>query len=712
MDKKWIAHRTENGRIQTIKEHLEGTAAYCERFASSFGAGDIGRLTGLAHDLGKFSEAFQKRIYGASISVDHSTAGAFETKDVASAFSILGHHGGIPDKGGRGDIGGSTFFARQRKYLQGEIEAYSTWKDEIVLPVVKTPSCFHVDERCYSFFTRMLFSCLVDSDYLDTEAFYEEKVRGTNSLPISQLMNLLDRYTDAWKNPTNELNYVRTKILENCLIQGEEKEPGIYSMTVPTGGGKTISSLMFALHHAKKNNLKRIIYVIPYTSIIEQTSAIFKAILGKDNVLEHHSGIVYDEKELRENKALYGLKLASENWDIPIIVTTAVQFFESFYSNRPAKCRKLHNVAESVVIFDEAQMIPVSQLKPCVYTMAQLAKNYRTTILLCTATQPALEDVFRQFLPDIRIDEICSRDLYQQKIFNRVVFRNMGECSWAQLLDELREKQQVLCIVNRRKNAQEIYSNLKDIEGSFHLTTLMCPAHRKQVLDQIRMRLKSGQTCRVIATSLIEAGVDVDFPFVYREIAGLDSILQAAGRCNREGKRSRESSIVSVFKSEDSVPELFALNAMISEQVLEKYQEINSEDAIRYYFQTLRKYLNSDSAQDMNGVFKISPFDFSSIDSAFHLIDSNTYTIYVPFDEGEELLKRFHAGEQTNALVRLLARYSVPVYIGQLKKLEEAGAITPLYEGTSEQYELINPVIYSTEMGLNMDTGGGDAFFI
>lgn len=524
MDKKWIAHRTENGRVQTIKEHLDGTAGYCERFASSFGAGDIGRLTALAHDLGKFSEAFQKRINGASISVDHSTAGAFETKDVASAFCILGHHGGIPDKGGRGDIGGSTFFSRQRKYLQGEIESCSAWKDEIVLPVAKTPSCFQADERSYSFFIRMLFSCLVDSDYLDTEAFYEEKVRDTSSLSVSQLMNLLDKYTDAWKNPTNELNFVRTKILENSLIQGEEKEPGIYSMTVPTGGGKTISSLMFALHHAKKNNLKRIIYVIPYTSIIEQTATIFKDILGEDNVLEHHSGIVYDEKEVRENKTLCGLKLASENWDIPIIVTTAVQFFESFYSNKPAKCRKLHNVAESVVIFDEAQMIPVSQLKPCVYTMAQLAKNYRTTILLCTATQPALDDVFRQFLTNLRIDEICSRDLYRQKVFKRVAFRNIGECSWTQLMDELSEKQQVLCIVNRRKNAQELYRGIKDLEGSFHLTTLMCSAHRKQVLNQIRMRLKSGQSCRVIATSLIEAGVDVDFPFVYREIAGLDSI--------------------------------------------------------------------------------------------------------------------------------------------------------------------------------------------
>ena len=389
----------------------------------------------------------------------------------------------------------------------------------------------------------MLYSCLVDADFLDTEAFMSGSNAGRSGYdPLPVLLERLSEYISPWRTPTTELNRNRCAILEQCLEKASGPR-GIYTLTVPTGGGKTVSSLAFGLKHAVKNGMKRVIYVVPYTSIIEQNAAVFREILGENNVVEHHSGVCLDEDD-ETNRLNRFLRLAAENWDAPVIVTTAVQFFESFYSNRPSQCRKLHNVANSVVIFDEAQMLPTCHLLPCVGVMANLAARFRSTIVLCTATQPVLADLFRKFYPNQQIQEICPEigDSFQK--FRRVTYRDGGKLSNSALAEALSRENQVLCIVNTRKAAQEVF-NLLPQEGRFHLSTLLYPEHRKEVLNTVRKRLKDGLPCRVVSTSLIEAGVDVDFPAVYREIAGLDSIAQAAGRCNREGKRTAQAAVKS-----------------------------------------------------------------------------------------------------------------------------------------------------------------------
>lgn len=551
----YFAHIARDDRTQTVSEHLNGTAELCAGFAAAFGAEDQGKLAGLAHDLGKYSAAFQRRLQGSTERVDHATAGAAECcrlNQGSAAFAVAGHHGGLPDGGGQGDTWEEgTFIGRMRKAAFGKLEPYETWKKEIKLPLIPQPEFAGCCEEM--FFTRMLYSCLVDADFLDTETFMEGKAlkRGGGDT-IDTLEDKLRSYVSGWFPPKTELNRERCAMLTRCVEQGECQSPGLFTLTIPTGGGKTVASLAFALRHARAHGLRRIVYVIPYTSIIEQNAQVFRDILGDENVLEHHSGVLYDiEDEARPENAR--LARATENWDMPVVVTTAVQFFESLFAARGSKCRKLHNLAQSVIIFDEAQMLPVKYLRPCVFAIAQLVKRYGVSAVLCTATQPALDGMFREFLPDRPAVELCPPELFRPEIFRRVTFRREETLSGEKLAGQINAQKQALCIVNSRKSAQRIYGLLEP-EGAFHLSTLMYPAHRKAILTEIRARLKSGLGCRVISTSLIEAGVDVDFPAVFREEAGLDSILQAAGRCNREGKRSVVESVVTIFRGETPPP--------------------------------------------------------------------------------------------------------------------------------------------------------------
>ena len=697
----YLAHISQDGRRQTVLEHLDGTAELCAGFAAAFRAEDQGRLTGLAHDLGKYSAAFQRRLNGGA-KVDHATAGAAECgklNQLSAAFAVAGHHGGLPDGGGQGDhYEDNTLCGRMKKAALGKLEPYEAWRQEIQLPVIHRKEFPNFLEEI--FFTRMLYSCLVDADFLDTETFMAGKVqeRGGGD-PIEVLGDKLQAHVSGWFPPKTELNRERCAMLERCMEQGERQPPGLYTLTIPTGGGKTTASLAFALCHARTHGLRRLIYVIPYTSIIEQNAQVFRDILGEKNVLEHHSGVLYDiDDEARPENAR--LARATENWDMPVVVTTAVQFFESLFANRASQCRKLHNLAQSVIIFDEAQMLPVPYLRPCVYAISQLVKDYGASAVLCTATQPALDGIFREFLPDKPAVELCPSEAIHQEVFQRVTFRREGKLSWEAVAERISGQKQALCVVNSRKSAQAVYALLVK-EGAFHLSTLMYPAHRKAVLTEIRARLRDSLPCRVVSTSLIEAGVDVDFPAVFREEAGLDSILQAAGRCNREGKRPGGESIVTIFQSDAPSPSLFEIPVAAGRQALSRCDRPDSPEAIRCYFQELLD-LKGPEALDQKNILTVMEREFMPfrrIAERFHLIDSETKTVYIPLGEGEDLVRRLRSGERSRELFRALGQYGVSVYPQHYAALDLAGDLEVLEDGSAV---LTNLALYDSRTGLSI----------
>lgn len=425
---KYLAHCNEK-HSQTLKDHLFGTAELASRFAERFEKSDWGYCCGMLHDIGKYSLAFQEKIKNNSDKrVDHSTAGAkvcFEKGGMYGfmSYCIAGHHSGLPDHGSSSDAGNApTLEGRKRK----RIEDYSAFKSEIKIPEINTtpfdPLTVPDPDFSLSVFIRMLYSCLVDADFLDTERFMKngQTLREAGE-DISVLLERLKDYVADWlQNEDKEtVNGRRTEILRHCFEKGLS-ERGIFQLTVPTGGGKTIASLAFALQHAVENHMDRVIYVIPYTSIIEQNAEVFRRILGDQNVLENHYNVDYESSE-----ELKPMQLASENWDKPVVVTTNVQFFESLFANKSSRCRKLHNIANSVIIFDEAQMLPTDYLKPCIAMMEELVGNFRSSIVLCTATQPSLTPFFQRKLP---VTELCPRVEEQFRFFERVTFKNIGTC--------------------------------------------------------------------------------------------------------------------------------------------------------------------------------------------------------------------------------------------------------------------------------------------
>ena len=709
----YLAHLTEDGRTQTILEHLKGTASLCSAFAAAFDAEAQGHLAGMAHDIGKYSAAFQRRLHGGP-KVDHASAGAFEclkTQQLAAAFAISGHHGGLPDGGSRGDAAGAgTFWGRINRASQGNLEDYHAWQSEFSLPHANTPA-FAGTRLEGMFFTRMLFSCLVDADYTDTGAFMDNSpYLPASSSSMEELWRRLETYVSGWFPPKGALNMQRCAILEQCMSAGAQYGPGLFTLTVPTGGGKTVASLSFALAQAKARRMKRIVYVIPYTSIIEQTAQAFREILGDENVLEFHSGVQFDQQEDdTSSPEAAPLTRSVETWDVPVIVTTAVQFFESLYACQPSKCRKLHNLAQSVLIFDEAQMLPLPYLRPCVWAIAQLVRHYGASAVLCTATQPALDPIFQEFAPEIPIREICPMAEAHWESFRRVSFQQAGTLSWMDLAARLQQQEQVLCVVNTRRAAREVFHQLSG-SGNFHLSTLMYPAHRRRILDEIRRRLRDGLPCRVVSTSLIEAGVDVDFPAVYRELSGLDSILQAAGRCNREGKRPPEDSIVTIFQGEDPPPRLFETSIGAGKIVLDHCQDVSSRAAIHTYFSTLLD-LKGAEAQDAHHILPLMEsefFPFRTVAERFHLIESPTTTVYLPLEEGAGLVELLRSGQYSRTLYRRLGQYGVSVYPQHLAALEQAGALEHLEDGSVVLRDI---GLYTQTTGLTLEPSGGNALF-
>lgn len=713
---EFVTHRREDGTFQPLKEHIENVGERAAQFAAAFDAAEHGREAGLLHDIGKYSSKGQKRQRDPehTAKVDHSSAGAqeaFRRKDPMAAFAVAGHHGGLPDFGSRGDTDGGTLCSRLNKPLTGGDDP-SAWKQEIVLPSsIPMPSwAVNCQEgRVQAMYTRMLFSCLVDADFLDTEnALQGPQPRGGYA-PLAALWEKLQGRVASWlKEPKTELCAKRNDILRRCL-QGGEEEKGLFTLTVPTGGGKTVSSLAFALSHAVRHGMERIIYVIPYTSIIEQNAKVFAEILGPENVLEHHSQTeLADEKGDSETPDARRRRLACENWDAPVIVTTAVQFFESLYAAKTSRCRKLHNLAGSVVIFDEAQTLPVPFLKPCISAIGELVRHYSATAILCTATQPELGRLFNELAPELSIREIVPEPDELFEFFRRVSFQQEGQLANEELAARMTETEQVLCIVNTRKRAREIFQLLPE-EGRFHLSTLMTPQDRKRVLDAVRERLKERKPCRVVSTSLVEAGVDVDFPAVWREVAGLDSILQAAGRCNREGKRPAAESIVHIFHADGRIPRMLKLNVAAAESVLADYEDVNTRPAIHAYFQTLL-WAKGDAALDEKNILQSeSSFTFRETAERFHLIDANTVTIYIPAKADAADIQALRDGQFSKALLRRLSRGAVNLYAQECSKLAEGGVVE-LH--TDDGYAiLLNGKLYSDECGLEICPEGDECFF-
>ena len=710
---KFLAH-ISGDREQTILDHLEGTARLCQGFAEKFEAGEQGRQIGLAHDIGKCSQGFQDRLRGGK-RVDHATAGALECAKMDELWAsacVAGHHSGLPNVGSMQDQAGDpTLFGRLRKGLQGGIPNYTS---PLTLSPVAPPKGYGESYLADSFLIRMLYSCLVDADYLDTESFISGSICRENRDDIPALWKKLETYIAPWGNPKNELNRLRCGILDECMGMGNAVDcpRGVYTLTVPTGGGKTVASVAFALAHAKEKGLDRVIYVIPYTSIIEQTADVFRKIFGGENVVEHHSNAGFSVEE-NGDAGEYRRTRATENWDAPIIVTTAVQFFESLYANKPSKCRKLHNIANSVVVFDEAQTLPAQHLRPCVAAMALLVRLFRSTVLLCTATQPVLHDLFQTYAPDLPLRELCPDTAPLFAAFRRVTFRNVGETDADRLAADLSGQAQVLCVVNSRKAAQELFHRLPN-EGKFHLSTLMYPVHRRQTLAEIRRRLQEGLPCRVVSTSLIEAGVDVDFPAVYRELAGLDSILQAAGRCNREGKNPAGKSVVTIFSGLSATPPLLRVNRKAAEMVMDSGADLDDPQTVRRYFEEYRAL----ASQQMDKAGVVAAFEqgiegcqlpFQTVAEKFHLIDTDTKTVYIPLDGGGPLTERLLAGEVSRGLLRQLGQYGVSVYEREYQKHLRAGSLLSVGE---DMAVLTNLSLYDPMTGLAMDPPEGEGFFV
>lgn len=715
-DFMYAAHISKDKRReQSLKEHLVGTAKRAGDFADAFHCREWGYGCGLLHDLGKYSEKFQERLRGGP-KTDHATAGAKELfgrencmEKYIGAYCISGHHSGLLDGGSSADAGGE---ATLKGRMQKKLEDYQVFQEEIKLPDFPSLPLKPLGKGgfSYSFFIRMLFSCMVDADYLDTEFFMTEGTVNRDSFDsIEILMERLYRHVEPWlqNNDSNTVNGRRTAILNACLEKGKGKM-GLYQLTVPTGGGKTVSSLAFALQHAKVHHLDRIIYVIPYTSIIEQNAQVFKDILGIGNVLEDHCNVVYEHTQ--EYKTV---QLAAENWACPIVVTTNVQFFESLFANKTSKCRKLHNMANSVIIFDEAQMLPTHSLKPCIQAISELVYNYHSTAVLCTATQPSLEQYFPK---EIRISEICPDVAGQYDFFRRTVLKHAGELPEEGLITRLREEEQVLCILNSRKRVQKVYEALQEKEGTFHLSTFMYPKHRKRMMCVIKERLKAGQPCRLVATSLVEAGVDFDFPSVYRELAGVDSVIQAAGRCNREGKRQMEAceTVIFTLEKDDTlrIPRELKLPIEVAEQVSECYQDLASLDAIEMYFNRL--YHFKGEGLDVNEIIRQMEdggrsrlFPFAAVAKQFQLIDTDTRTVLIDQEEEAKLIiERIKRGECSRQLVRDAGQYCVNVYNNDFEKLNGAGRLEAIDLGF---YVLRNREQYTEEKGLEIQVERGEA---
>lgn len=610
----FYAHSTERADKadwELLTDHLGGVADAAEAMGDPIGIGAAARLAGLLHDLGKYQRTFQRRLEGADVSVDHSIAGAAAVLEAAAAAetqfaqlvaqAIAGHHAGLPDRTG---AEAATLATRLEGWDADRLDPQ--WRDEMQFdPGGLDPGFAWTADRVgaqLALLGRMMLSCLVDADRRETERFYAGRGGPPPPPEWAALADVLpdahaafDARIEAFGPPTEPLAKLRGEVLAH-VRERAVLPPGLFTLHVPTGGGKTLAALGFALDHALCHGHRRIITAIPFTSIIDQTAAVYRDLLGDHLVLEHHSGFDDHRRSPREadmrRNGRDKLRLAMEDWAAPFVVTTHVQLFESLHAARTTPCRKLHRIANSIIILDEAQILPKHLLTPTVATIDALARQWGCTVVLCTATQPAfdarrcraghplaLELEGRELAPD---PERLARELTRTRLVDG------GTMDDRALIDALRDHPRALVIVNSRAHALELYRAAKDagLDGLVHLTTRQCGADRKRIIADVRKRLKAGVPCRVIATSLVEAGVDLDFPRVWRAEAGLDQLVQAAGRCNRENEAPVEESIVTVFRApEHDPPREIAPHVEAMRHVLSTYDEPFSPDAMDRYFE-------------------------------------------------------------------------------------------------------------------------------
>jgi CRISPR-associated endonuclease/helicase Cas3 len=698
---------------QPLKEHLLNTAELAKQFAQPFNAGNWGYTAGLLHDLGKYSTEFQKKLRASAdahieqkIKVQHSIVGAQQLaakwtqgEGRILAYPIAGHHTGLPD-------GKSPEESSLSKRLQKQLPYKFNFPEEL-LKVSKPDLPFNLNKSRagfeLSFLIRMLFSALVDADFLDTE-HHMNPARASLRSPACTLDILQQKLTvhiqqkEAAAEKT-QVNHLRSQILKNC-INAANLTPGLFSLTVPTGGGKTLSSMAFALKHSIKNKQQRIIYAIPFTSIIEQNAEVFRKIFGNENVLEHHSNFEPKEED-------YTTRLASENWDAPIVVTTNVQFFESLFACRGSRCRKLHNIANSVIILDEVQALSSELLLPCIEVIRELALHYNCSLVLCSATQPAIQkrDDFSSGLENVR--EIAESPEFLTGKLRRVKTIDIGEQSDDLLAERVSKHDKVLCIVNTRKDALVLYKKLAKQENIFHLSASMRPVDRSKMLKNIRRVLKTDKQCKVISTQLIEAGVDIDFPVLYRAISGIDSIAQAAGRCNREGLL--ESGDVFVFRSEHKLPPgYFRQTAQTAESIIRRFNDdilllTAIEEYFRdYYWSQGERLDNKKILQSLKeGVPKLD-FPFRQIAEKFKLIEEIYKSVIIPYKdkEAEKLVEQARYADSLRGLSQKFQKYTVQISERDWNKVYENGCI----EMVRDIFPILTcSYLYDEETGLDIN---------
>ncbi len=683
---------TSEEKWQTVKDHAEAVAKLVKDFSAEWCTAEYAENLGLLHDAGKYQADFQRRLHGEKMPVEHSIAGAKQWIEMkwpeSGAYCIAGHHSGLPDVGSRTDSEDeSTLLARLKRKLQD----FSAYKDDLTLSEIKTfpardavcmkgRSADDVKKE-YAFWTRMMFSCLTDADYLDTERFCSgRKERGIDA-DFIKCRDLINQHISQFQADT-PVKRARESLRRQVMSHANEKAD-IYLINMPTGSGKTLTSMQFALERAIQSHKKHIIYVIPYTSIIEQNAKVFKDIFGAENVLEHHCN--FDYESVKDVGMRERLKRTAENWDASLIVTTNVQFFESIYGNRSSELRKLHNIADSIIVFDEAHMFPSLFFQPCLEAVRILTQRYHCEAVFMTATMPDFHTWMREF----GCGGVKTLDLTEDKssfpVFNRCKIESLGQLSSEKLAGLAAEAENSLIVVNSRKAARRIFQLLPG--KKYHLSTYMTHDDRSRVIAEVRDSLTKHEHFCLVSTSLIEAGVDLDFDLVFRELAGLDNLLQTAGRCNREGRKRNCKTYAFEFEEEDLRPKSdeFIMKQSFCREVFQRYDDVASPEAVESYFNRLYAY-TLDSRKSMDFKMAFSPascgidgfgFNYAQYARDFRLIDEDTQPLIIVTEENRKtvmpLLEAAAYGGM--AAMRQLQKYSISLRPYEFEKLVKAGAV-------------------------------------